>query len=65
MTCWWLFLKIKVTHLRATAEDSTKSTTLWLGMGDQVSAPDSCQSLKYFEGMKMMNDMMKMNGEYE
>jgi FtsP/CotA-like multicopper oxidase with cupredoxin domain len=46
----------------ATAEDRTKSTTLWLGMGEKVSA-DSMPRLKYFEGMKMMNDMMKMNGE--
>lgn len=46
----------------ATAEDRTKSTTLWLGMGEKVRA-DSMPRLKYFEGMKMMNDMMKMNGE--
>ncbi len=46
----------------ATAEDRTKSTTLWLGMGEKVSA-DSMPRLKYFEGMKMMNDMMKMNGD--
>ncbi|MEO8173281.1 MAG: multicopper oxidase domain-containing protein, partial [Sediminibacterium sp.] len=48
--------------LTATAEDRTKSTTLWLGAGEKVSA-DSMPRLKYFEGMKMMNDMMKMNGE--
>lgn len=46
----------------ATAEDRTKSTTLWLGMGEKVNA-DSMPRLKYFEGMQMMNDMMKMNGE--
>ncbi len=48
--------------LTATAEDRTKSTTLWLGSGEKVAA-DSLPRLKYFEGMKMMNDMMKMNGE--
>ncbi|MES2006017.1 MAG: multicopper oxidase domain-containing protein [Bacteroidota bacterium] len=47
--------------LTATAEDRTKSTTLWLGKGSKVAA-DSMPRLKYFEGMKMMNGMMKMNG---
>jgi FtsP/CotA-like multicopper oxidase with cupredoxin domain len=46
----------------ATAEDRTKSTTLWLGEGVQTHV-DSMPRLKYFEGMKMMNDMMKMNGD--
>lgn len=45
----------------ATAEDRTRSTSLWLGNGiKQLALP--LQPLKYFEGMKMMNDMMKMNG---
>lgn len=45
----------------ATAEDRTRSTSLWLGSGiKQLALP--LQPLKYFEGMKMMNDMMKMNG---
>jgi FtsP/CotA-like multicopper oxidase with cupredoxin domain len=48
--------------LTATAEDRTKSTTLWLGEGMKILA-DSMPRLKYFEGMKMMNDMMKMNGD--
>ena len=46
----------------ATAEDRTKSASLYLGGGiKQLISP--LPKLKYFEGMKMMNDMMKMNGE--
>ena len=45
-----------------TAEDRTGSASLFLG--DGVKQPVAHLSkLKYFEGMKMMNDMMKMNGE--
>lgn len=45
----------------ATAEDRTRSTSLWLGKGiKQLATP--LPPLKYFEGMKMMNSMMKMNG---
>ncbi len=46
----------------ATAEDRTKSASLWLGSGSKVIAPH-LPRLKYFEGMKMMNGMMKMNGD--
>ncbi|MEO8413968.1 MAG: multicopper oxidase domain-containing protein [Ginsengibacter sp.] len=46
----------------ATAEDRTKSTSLWLGTGAKMKA-DPMPRLNYFEGMKMMNDMMKMNGD--
>ncbi len=45
-------------ELRATAEDRTKSTSLWLGSGEKVAAP-VLPKLKLFEGMKMMNDMGK------
>ncbi|MBS7255598.1 multicopper oxidase family protein [Flavobacterium branchiicola] len=46
----------------ATAEDRTGSASMFLGNG--VKQPVShLPKLKYFEGMKMMNDMMKMNGE--
>ena len=46
----------------ATPEDRTKSASLFLGNGiKQLVSP--LPKLKYFEGMKMMNDMMKMNGE--
>ncbi|MCX8492038.1 MAG: multicopper oxidase domain-containing protein [Cyclobacteriaceae bacterium] len=46
----------------ATAEDRTKSASIYIGSGiKQLVSP--LPKLKYFEGMKMMNDMMKMNGE--
>jgi FtsP/CotA-like multicopper oxidase with cupredoxin domain len=44
-----------------TPEDRTKSASLWLGSGERVLA-GKLPRLKYFEGMKMMNDMMDMNG---
>jgi CopA family copper-resistance protein len=44
-----------------TPEDRTKSASLWLGSGEKVSAT-RLPKLKYFAGMKMMNDMMDMNG---
>lgn len=47
-----------------TSEDRNKSASLFLGDGiKQLSTPLS--KLKYFEGMKMMNSMMKMNGDME
>lgn len=46
----------------ATAEDRTGAASLYLGNGiKQPIVP--FPKLKYFEGMKMMNDMMKMNGD--
>jgi CopA family copper-resistance protein len=48
-------------EFRATTEDRTKSTSLWLGSGMKMSAP-VLQPLEYFKGMKMMNSMMKMDG---
>ena len=48
----------------ATAEDRTKSTSLWLGSGLKIKS-ENLPKLKYFEGMKMMNDMMKMNGDMD
>lgn len=44
-----------------TPEDRTKSASLWLGSGEKVPAK-KLPKLKYFEGMKMMNDMMDMKG---
>ncbi len=45
-----------------TSEDRTKSASLYLGNGiKQLAQP--LPKLKYFEGMKMMNGMMKMNGD--
>jgi len=45
----------------ATPEDRTKSASLYLGSGP-VQLKSRLPKLKYFEGMKMMNDMMDMNG---
>lgn len=48
----------------ATTEDRTNSASLYIGQGiKQLKLPQP--RLKYFEGMKMMNDMMKMNGELD
>ncbi|MEP7196124.1 MAG: multicopper oxidase domain-containing protein [Saprospiraceae bacterium] len=48
----------------ATAEDRTNSASLFLGAGiKQLSTP--FPKLKYFEGMKMMNSMMRMNGNLD
>ncbi|MDX1909334.1 MAG: multicopper oxidase domain-containing protein [Bacteroidia bacterium] len=48
----------------ATPEDRTKSASLFLGAGvKKLSLP--LPKLKYFEGMKMMNGMMKMNGDLD
>ncbi|WP_298117460.1 multicopper oxidase domain-containing protein [Flavobacterium sp.] len=48
----------------ATPEDRTKSTSLYIGDGiKQLISP--LPKLKYFEGMKMMNGMMKMNGDLD
>nr|WP_068890571.1 multicopper oxidase domain-containing protein [Pedobacter panaciterrae] len=44
-----------------TPEDRTKSASLWLGTGEKVAAR-ALPKLKYFAGMKMMNEMMDMNG---
>jgi len=51
-------------EFKATAEDRTGSTSLWLGQGMKMPAKP-LPRLKYFEGMKMMNDMMKMNGDMD
>lgn len=48
-------------EFRATAEDRTGHTSLWLGGGEQPKhAP--LPRLDYFEGMKMMNNMMTTGG---
>ena len=48
----------------ATSEDRINSTSMYLGNGiKQLTAP--LPKLKYFEGMKMMNGMMKMNGNLD
>jgi CopA family copper-resistance protein len=44
-----------------TPEDRTGSASLWLGSGEKVFA-QKLDRPKYFAGMKMMNDMMDMQG---
>ena len=47
-----------------TPEDRTKSASIYLGEGiKQLTSP--LPKLKYFEGMEMMNGMMKMNGDLD
>ena len=45
----------------ATAEDRTNSASVYLGNGP-VQLQSRMPKLKYFEGMRMMNDMMTMDG---
>jgi FtsP/CotA-like multicopper oxidase with cupredoxin domain len=48
----------------ATTEDRTNSASFYIGNGiKQLISP--MPRLKYFEGMKMMNSMMKMNGDLD
>jgi FtsP/CotA-like multicopper oxidase with cupredoxin domain len=48
----------------ATTEDRTNSASIYIGNGiKQLKSPQP--RLKYFKGMKMMNDMMKMNGDLD
>jgi FtsP/CotA-like multicopper oxidase with cupredoxin domain len=51
-------------ELLATSEDRTQSASLYLGEGIRQLS-DRLPRLKYFEGMKMMNGMMKMNGDLD
>lgn len=44
-----------------TPEDRTSFASLWLGSGEKVPAL-KMPTLKYFAGMKMMNEMMDMKG---
>ena len=48
-------------ELKATPEDRTKFASLYLGNGMEMTVPEM-PKLKYFEGMKMMNAMMDING---
>lgn len=51
-------------ELQATSEDRTGSASLYIGDGvKQLLEP--LPRLVYFEGMKMMNGMMKMNGNLD
>lgn len=51
-------------ELLATAEDRIQTASAFLGNGTRKSAK-ALSKLKYFEGMQMMNDMMKMNGDMD
>ena len=48
----------------ATSEDRIRFASLYLGNGTKQSAKP-LPRLKYFEGMKMMNSMMRMNGDLD
>ncbi len=48
-------------ELLATPEDRTKSASIFIGNGEKVKH-GNLPRLKYFEGMKMMNAMMNMDG---
>jgi FtsP/CotA-like multicopper oxidase with cupredoxin domain len=48
-------------ELQATAEDRTGHVSAWLGAG-QRHGLEPLPPLNYFEGMRMMNGMMTMNG---
>jgi len=48
-------------EFRSTSEDRTGASSLWLGSGMKMPAP-KLPRLKYFEGMKMMNQMMNVDG---
>ncbi|WP_286407360.1 multicopper oxidase domain-containing protein [Myroides odoratimimus] len=49
-------------ELLVTPEDRTKSASIYIGEGTKQLHPP-LPKLDYFAGMKMMNDMMKMNGD--
>lgn len=51
-------------ELSATTEDRTNAASLYIGNGTKQSI-SPLPRLKYFEGMQMMNDMMKMNGDLD
>ncbi len=54
----------KAYEFMATTEDRTQSASYFIGDGErQYAGP--MPRLKYFEGMKMMNGMMKMNGDLD
>ncbi len=54
----------KAYEFLVTPEDRTKSASIFLGDG-MKSSMTPLPKLKYFEGMKMMNDMMKMDGSLD
>ncbi len=56
--------KNKSFAFQATSEDRINRSLIYIGEGEkQIMTP--LPRLKYFEGMKMMNSMMKMNGDLD
>ncbi len=59
----------KAFELLATSEDRTKSTSIFIGSKLSQNSIKALAfplpKLRYFEGMKMMNAMMKMNGDLD
>lgn len=51
-------------ELKATAEDRSGFASVFFGQGEPVLRP-VLPKLKYFEGMKMMNDMMRLDGSMD
>lgn len=51
-------------EILATTEDRTQSASFIIGNGELVIQPN-LPKLSYFDGMKMMNNMMKMNGDLD
>ncbi|MFN5358983.1 MAG: multicopper oxidase family protein [Bacteroidota bacterium] len=54
----------KAFEFTATSEDRIGFASLFLGEGEKALA-NRLPRLNYFEGMKMMNEMMKMNGRLD
>jgi len=54
----------KAFEFMATTEDRTQSTSYFIGNGTKQYVGD-LPRLKYFAGMQMMNDMMRMNGDLD
>lgn len=54
----------KTFEFRATSEDRTRFTSLFLGQGDTIFAP-TLGRLDYFAGMEMMNGMMNLDGSMD
>jgi FtsP/CotA-like multicopper oxidase with cupredoxin domain len=56
--------KNKSFAFQATSEDRINRSLLYIGEGEKQTI-SVLPKLKYFEGMKMMNSMMKMNGDLD
>lgn len=54
----------KAFEFMATTEDRSQSASYFIGDGEKQHV-GALPRLKYFEGMEMMNDMMKMNGDLD